>query len=515
MSSQDRAVSRQPSAVSEEPAAPGGTPHSALRTPHSALLAVLLLLGLLLRLPGLGLLGTGDVRVWKVWANAATTHGLTQAYPLAHQRPGVWPPLSFNSLDQVRRGRITAGSNVYDHVSAPTDYPPGAVMVLWAVGGIYRAFFAPDFANSTPFNVLIKLPLVLADALAAWLIFAFVRKRAGPERVGIAWAAALAYWCNPTPIIAGPVLGYLDALFGLPLVLALGLLAAGRYAGGWAAWGTSLMLKLQALFVAPALALLSLRRGPARVAGYAAAALGTVFAFCAPFLLRGTFVGVLAGIANNAQEDYLSANACNLWWLWSYFWEWNAEGKGPGALVRIVPISEISDLHVADLNAWAVGLFAAFILLTGLVWAAARRGGAEPPGVADLFLVPLQLYGATMLLPSIHENHLLAVLPLLALLGGLAAAGGKAGHARQLVFLYVALSLEIALNLLLFYGFGKGTIAPIPRVAFGMDLTVLVAAANVLLFAATLAVWGVGLFDPRNTRKGTKGTKLLEAETES
>lgn len=456
-----------------------------------ALVLGLVVLGLVLRLPGLPLVGTGDMHVWRLWAKAAATHGFTETYPLAGRAD--WPPLTFDTVAQVLAGRIQPGTFTHNRVTAPTDYPPGSILVLWGVGKVYQALIAPDFANNPAFHALIKLVVVLGDALAAALIAWAVRRWAGPPGgTRLAAVAGLAYWCNPTIIVAGSVLGYLDALYVLPLLALLLALTLRRYAAGWVAWGVAFMVKLQALFVGPALGLLSLRRGPVRLAGYAAAALGTIGLFCAPFLLKGTFIGVLAGLGNNAQEGYLSANQVNLWWVWSYFWEWNAEGKGPGVLVRIVPVSVVSEAHVADLNAWAIGLFAAFLLGTTAVWAGGNRGRAPAAlRVTDLFLVPLQFYGATMLLPSIHENHLLPVPALVLLLAGLAAARGARPLARQLAGLYVALSVIVGLNLLLFYGFGRGAIAPVPRMWFGADASVLLAALNVVLFAMTLAVWGV------------------------
>jgi hypothetical protein len=461
--------------------------------------AGLLLLGLLLRLPGLPLLGTGDTYIWKVWAYTAATRGVTHVYPLKGRAD--WPPLTLAAIDQVRHGKLLPGWNTYNRHSGPTDYPPGALYVLWGVGKLYQAVFAPTFADSATFNVLVKIPLVLADAGIAALIFWAVRRRGTPGRSGVAWVAAGAYWGNPTAIVAGSILGYYDALYGLPLVAALGALAVGRYALGWVGWAAALMVKIQALVLGPALGLLSLRRGPARLVAYGGAAVGTLGLVCLPFLARGTFVGVLAGVGANTPglgaatyEDYLSANQVNLWWLWSYFWEWNAEHKGPGVLVRIVPPSMIQEMGIADLNLWGEALFVAFFVLTAAIWWFGSRGrGDRRLRVTDLFLVPLQFYGATMLLPSIHENHLLLAIPLLALLVGLAAVAGPPGQLRRLAVLYGALSLIVGLNLVLFYGFGKGAWAPVPRMWFGLDGTVLLAAANVVLFVVTFAVWSVGL----------------------
>jgi len=398
-------------------------------------------------------------------------------------------------------------------VSAPSDYPPAMLLFLAGLGAVYQRLFAPDFADRPAFNVLLKTPLLLADALATGLLFALVRRRAGPQRPALAWITALAYWCNPTVILAGSVLGYLDALFILPLLVALAALAGDRFVSGWAAWGLAWMLKLQGAFVGPALLILSLPRGLRRLAGYGMAALAVIALCWSPFVAVGSTLGVIAGLRVNTQEDYLSANQVNLWWLWSYFWEWHAEGKGPGVRVAIVPSSLIRDRGVTDLDAWGIGLFLSFVAITGLIWAWGRHGGGRqfrsartaPLGLTDVALVPLQLYAATMLLPSIHENHLVPALPLVLALAGLAAAGATPALTRRLVGLYAALTVIVGLNLLLFYGFGKGVPAPLPRMVGGFDTTVALAAANVLLFAVTVAVWSVGMV-LRGVRVGNAAT---------
>ncbi len=465
------------------------------------------MLGLVLRVPGLPLRGTADVPVWKVWAYTAVTRGLAQVYPIVgRSRP---PPLTLHNLELVNQGVLLAGNNSYNRVSVPTDYPPGMLALLTGLGWIYQGLIAPDFADSAAFNIVLKAPLVVADAAAAWLLFALVRRRSGPGRSTVAWITALAYWCNPTVIVAGSVLGYLDALFILPLLGALAAQAVDRWGVGWAAWGLAWMLKLQGAFVGPALAILSLPRGLPRLAGYATAALAVIGLCWSPFLAGGTTLGVVAGMRVNTQEDYLSANQANLWWLWSYFWEWHAEGKGPGVRVAIVPSSMIREQGIADLDAWGIGLFLAFVVITGAIWAWGWRGtrrvtlpSTPSLRVADLALVPLQLYAATMLLPSIHENHLMPVLPLILALAGLAAAGAAPGLARRLTILYAALTVIVGLNLVLFYGFGKGVPAPLPRLVFGFDSTVALAAVNVGLFAVTVAVWGVGMGATRATPQG-------------
>jgi hypothetical protein len=79
----------------------------------------------------------------------------------------------------------------------------------------------------------------------------------------------------------------------------------------------------------------------------------------------------------------------------------------------------------------------------------------------------------------VHENHLFAAVPLLVL-----ASAGR----RAFLPIGVAVSLIVALNLNLFYGFGDGIGYALPRGLMVIDLTVIVALVNcfVLLWHAAV-----------------------------
>ena len=474
------------------------------RRPPYALLAVALL-GLALRLPGLPTPGTSDMGVWKAWAYATTQLGISGIYTLRQKPP---PSLTPATIRQALAGDLPVAKVGYAGRAVFVDYPPGVLYVLGAVGSVYRATVSPAFVDRPALNAAIKLPLVLAEALTAGLLWAVVRRR----RARVASVVAAAYWLNPTVILAGSVLGYFDALYGLLLVAGGLALLRGRPAGLWAGWALALSLKIQPLLLLPALLALAARRGPARLIGYTALAGAILLALALPYLLTGHTLALLSGLVVNAHEDYLSAYGLNIWWLWSYVWQ-ATHGGGWGVQTAILTVSQLARKGAGPLDTWALVafvVFTAFLMLTWL-WSTLRLGasaghgqGTQPPPTGDgrgtqppptgragpeaILLLALQLYGATMLLTSIHENHLLGVLPLLALAATWATAAA-APTQRLLWALYAALSLIAAAPLLLFYGLGDGLPRPLPQMWFGVDGSVIVALANVVLFAACCVAW--------------------------
>ena len=126
------------------------------------------------------------------------------------------------------------------------DYPPVALYELAVAGAAYRIFF-PSFDNSRFLNAAIKLPGVLAEMALTWLLWRVVaRRRARSGTLG-----AGAYWANPAMILAGAVLGYLDALMALPALGAVTAAAAGAPVAAGALLALACLTKVQAIFVLP------------------------------------------------------------------------------------------------------------------------------------------------------------------------------------------------------------------------------------------------------------------------
>ena len=108
---------------------------------------------------------------------------------------GVWVPKSGFGVDI---GDFTAwaqqmagiGPGAFYRAGFLSDYPPGYMYILWALGLIGRAFQPLVGIDIT--GGLVKIPGILADAGTAWLLFVFARRFLGSrmgdasaERIGL------------------------------------------------------------------------------------------------------------------------------------------------------------------------------------------------------------------------------------------------------------------------------------------------------------------------------------------
>jgi hypothetical protein len=415
---------------------------------------LLLLIGLALRVVALPLHGTGDVHVWKTWSYAAT-NGILEMYGV-----GGHPPV---------RGIVEWGD-----VRTTVDYPPATLVGLAVVGHIYRAI-DPSYADTRQLTAAIKLSILIMDVLACALIWRLAREIAGHEA---ARAAALFYWLNPAILLDGAFLGYLDVWMAVPILAALVAARAGAGTFAGAALAAALLVKLQAVFAAPLVALL-LWRG-ARVPWRAAAAAAAGFTIMAaigllPFAMHGALPNLVQGVGALLRHDMLSGNAANAWWIVTWLLRaWYAvPDLGAWAAwtmpTRILGVRRFVELGYPNPRPIGVALLAA-AALWGFYRAqlAARRGTLAPLLGAGAFAV--QAY--FILSVQVHENHLYLAIPLLAITAAIDAR--YRGVAT-------AISLVMALNLALFYGLG-GDIPPPARTTTVIDSTVLLSLAHLVVF---------------------------------
>jgi hypothetical protein len=353
------------------------------------------------------------------------------------------------------------------------NYPPLALWLFAAAGRAYGAL-DPTFSDSPAFTALIKLPAVLSDAALAGLLFVVLRRRGETP----ALAAALGYWLNPAVVLDGAVLGYQDPVVALPAVAALVAAASGWPALCGVLASTAVLVKPQAVLLAPAL-LLALSateapRGAPRALGRAgAAALLTMAVALAPFVVAGTLERMVAAVRQLATHDMYSADAANLWWLVTWAKraasQWNDAGWA--ALTAPVRILRLSMAEAQGLpNPRPVG--AALVVLAAL-WASWRvRRQRDLGALAALGAFVVHAYFSLGV--GVHENHLFLAIPLLSV----AASLRPAFHG-----ILLAMTAVTALNLNFIYGFGQGMGGALPRGLTGIDATVILAAANLAALA--------------------------------
>ena len=416
-------------------------------------LVAALLAGLVIRLATLTLPGTEDVLVWKTWSYGAS-NDVTSVYGV-----GGSPP---------ERGVVTWKSR-----RTTVDYPPGTLYVLGLVGRGYRSGNAA-FEDSDYLTAAIKLVTLLLDACTCAFVWALARRFAGDAFAG---AAAIGYWLNPATLLDGAVLGYLDPWMTAPALAALLAADAGLALVAGAALAAAILVKAQAVFVAPVAALLlwhaadrPWRSTAVGLGGFS----GVAMAALAPFALRGAMPNVVQGVSSLLHHDMLSGTAANFWWVvtWLLRAAYAVKDLGRWAAwtmtVRILGISRVVALGYPNPRPFAIGA----VVLAGL-WAlyranAAVRRGASPAVIvaAGAFLV----HAYFVLGVQVHENHLFLAIPLLAV---------SAAALPQLRGMLAAVSGIAAANLFLFYGIGRGFPLP-PRHITVIDATVVLAALNVM-----------------------------------
>lgn len=320
-------------------------------------------------------------------------------------------------------------------------------------------------ANSRGFTVSLKLPGILADFGIALGLYVFLLARAGPRT---ALAACAAYSMNPGIIFDTAFWGQHDALAAGLVALALALILRGHLEAGFVACALAILSKPQAGAFALLILALGLSRFPLRrvVVASLAAAGATTLVFL-PFLMHGTFgLSVVALFRSTVGgEPFLSCNANNLWWL--------VTGGNGYAHRDDVPLP-------GGVTARSLGLLALLASNALVIW---RLRGAQDRDGSRTFL-GASVIGMSffMFATELHENHMMAVLPLLAF--ALPAD-------RRLFGVFAVLSVTFLLNMALFDNAVTNPLAawlgaPVPV----RDLSMLVAAVNM---ATWIALWAIYL----------------------
>jgi hypothetical protein len=424
--------------------------------------AALWCLGLALRLAALPLPGTGDVVIWKTWSVNAVASGVAAIYGVGGQPPR-----------RPEYRSIAGGSQRFK-----VDYPPLSAYAVAAAGRIYRTF-SPDMPDSPAFNACVKLAPLAGDVALAGVLFYWLRRYVGRDPASL---AVLACWLNPAILLNGAVLGYLDPLF-LPLAVAavLGAAAGSTWLAG-ALCAAAILTKPQGALVVPAVALavvgltwttrarvaerLALRVGEAGAGG-----LMTAVAVVSPFAVAGALPNLLAAQRSFAEQDILSGNAANLWWIVTWVLRSLDAVPEVGAwkaflsLPRLIAVSSVTELGYPD--ARVVGLVLLAGAWTWAIWSARRARDPWLFAGVGAFLV----HAYFLLAANVHENHLLLALPL--------AVVASAGRPRWRGPAF-ALTVIHFLNLNLFYGFSEA-VSPnlaIPRSITGIDAVVVLSVVN-------------------------------------
>jgi hypothetical protein len=368
------------------------------------------------------------------------------------------------------------------------DYMPLRLLVLRGLsqlvpplGGVFRA----DPPSAT--LLLIKLPGLLSDLATIGLLYAWSR-RSSSERAALGIVAL--YTLAPPVWINVAWWGQVDAFLMLPMLLTITLLdrAGGRWS--WLAWAVALLIKPQAIIIAPLLFVATLRRhGTRGLLEGGALAVGLIALGCLPLTLAGQGPGLMqAYLGSVGRFPKLTNGAWNLWYLVTGGVDTLDFGQGIGPL----------SFHLLGF-----ALLGVVVLLVCLsLWLTPERddGPLRAEGAAVLAL-------AFFLLPTeIHERYAFLPLAFLAL---------RLSSAPRLIWPYLALVCTATLNILgELSGFAPPVYAylsrsSLPLVLAALNLAVLIGLLGHLLHSSLgRAVW----LRPRSGRVAAEQRRASSAD---
>jgi hypothetical protein len=356
----------------------------------------------------------------------------------------------------------------------PYDYPPGTKVLLGIAGATGDRL---GLSRPTSFKTL----LFLFHNLTTLVALAATRN------------LLLAGLIHVTTVLSAIALGYLDVLYAPFLVLSLVALQRDWKALAWGLLCLSCTVKPQPLILAPFYLVHLGRIGgfedAARLARSPRAWLGagTTAAAALAFVLAFGRTdddqwAVLQAMQKATAHNEISGNAMNAGWIGSYVYQVARDGElGPARLRDITWTREIK-------------LVAAAILVS-VLWLQIRL--RKTPQTALLALLAGYLAYFTFN-AGVHENHVfIAMLLAVVLLAGFRRRGSVDSDGR-LVSSTTALDASgrmtmagvvvfAHLNLFLFYGWNGETQPPVLLGGEkGLDLSVLLAPASIVLFVSTV-----------------------------
>ena len=362
------------------------------------------------------------------------------------------------------------------------NWPPVIVYLRYVPGLVYKTLHPREFelwnseinyfqmlrsglgarlASSRGFSIAAKLPCILADVLLAVGLFFYTLRRAGPKP---ALAATAALALSPGLILESAHWGQPDAVWALLLVLSLFLVQRGEVEFGLIAYALAGLTKPQPAAMFFLLLYLTLSTAPFRRAVVAGAlALATGALVYAPFLLHGTFTESVSVMLQSifGGEPFVASNANNLWWL-------IYGGRGYEVPDTIQVIGSLTPRNLGLIGFVSANAFAIWRLHGYRRW----REDAPTVFLAASFII-MSFFSLNT---ELHENHMMAVVPLLAF--------SLPGDRRRWIP-FALLSTTLLVNLALFdFSVLKGLhdlgIGPLPVV----DLSIANAALNTLGYGA-------------------------------
>lgn len=347
-----------------------------------------------------------------------------------------------------------------------TNYTPGFLYPLWFIGSVNQIFDLPIIWLSQ----IIKIPAIFSDLLLASFIYFLTFKN--QPKISLILAGLIAL--NPFVIFNSTIWGQIDSFLTLAMFISIYYLNKQNYLYSSIAYAIALLIKPQAIAIAPIYLLFIAQHLITRkqiqlnnIAKLFFPGFLTLLLLSWPFFITNPFLGLISLIKTMSEDySYNSLFAYNFWGIFG-FWKSDAQLWGP-----------LSWHH------WSILMFAGFWIAISYFYFRHKL---------KLFTVATLACLAFYFLPTrVHDRYLFPALIFLVF----AIAETKS---YRLIWLFIPLSLFHTLNLYQVYVYYNEFYYSLPRQLYlpfifdtlqqsahliSLASTVIFIAVSILLFKA-------------------------------
>ncbi|AYD39987.1 DUF2029 domain-containing protein [Clostridium fermenticellae] len=218
---------------------------------------------------------------------------------------------SHNDLNLFGNWANAAANNLFQIYSSSksVDYPPLYMYILYLIGKITSI---PGTSSS--FNLLLKLPSVIADIITSIIIYKLCKKYISPKT---ALLISAFYIFNPAIFIDSAVWGQVDSFFTLLIVLSIFTISEEKLILSSILFSAAILMKPQGIIFLPVLFFELVRRKDIKIFLKAAlAAIITAIIIVLPFSITNGFTWIFKLYTNTVGEyPYASVNGFNFFSL--------------------------------------------------------------------------------------------------------------------------------------------------------------------------------------------------------
>jgi Gpi18-like mannosyltransferase len=317
-----------------------------------------------------------------------------------------------------------------------TDYPPLYIYILFIIGKI--TIILKLGSNIIAFNLLIKLPSILADLVTAYMLIKLSNKYLTQK-----WGVVIAsiYILNPVIIFNSSIWGQIDSFFAMFIILAILLLKDEKIIIASMVFTAAVLLKPQGIIFLPILLFEFIKNK--KINTFLSSIIFSLVTFILiilPFSFNQDLLWIFKLYIKTISEyPYASLNAFNLFSLLGGNW------KDASQLITLFGIQTILTYKIIGyVFIVLITSFVAFLYLKGKTIAL--------PGICALILIT----GVFVLSTGMHERYMYPATALVLLVFILI-------YDKRFLMLYGAISITGFFNTYLVYNLSQKNIFQVPQ----------------------------------------------------